>query len=175
MPYSAVVPLLLMGFKWVCAKLHTYGLLPGFIAEMLKLPKSPPSSSSSSSSTTTTTTTTTGEAPTTAPEGTKGVVEALASEERFGDLVKTNEAFVVKFTAAWCKPCHRIQPYYERKAAEHTNRAFLTVDVDDFDDIAGKYGVAMMPTFLVVRGDSVLGTYRGSSEPELETFLNEHL
>jgi Thioredoxin len=53
--------------------------------------------------------------------------------------------------------------------------SFLTIDVDDFDGIAGKYNVAMMPTFLVVQGNQVLGTYRGSSEPELETFLRSQL
>jgi hypothetical protein len=51
----------------------------------------------------------------------------------------------------------------------------LTVDVDDFDDISTKYKVAMMPTFLVLQKDQVLGTLRGSGEPQLESFLKEQL
>ena len=51
----------------------------------------------------------------------------------------------------------------------------MVLDVDDLDGIAAKYKVAMMPTFVVVQGDQVLGKYSGSSEPELETFLNEHI
>jgi hypothetical protein len=47
--------------------------------------------------------------------------------------------------------------------------------VDDFDGIAQKYNIAMMPTFIVVQESSVVGTYRGSSKPELEGFLQEHL
>eukprot|EP00535_Pseudo-nitzschia_heimii_P003546 CAMPEP_0197188082 /NCGR_PEP_ID=MMETSP1423-20130617/17186_1 /TAXON_ID=476441 /ORGANISM="Pseudo-nitzschia heimii, Strain UNC1101" /LENGTH=188 /DNA_ID=CAMNT_0042639835 /DNA_START=42 /DNA_END=608 /DNA_ORIENTATION=- len=179
-PYSAVVPFLLMGFKWVFAKLNDCGLLPGFVAEMLKLPKS--SSPSPSSEGKKEGSAVVGNDPKACCSGRNddddddtGVVEALGSEERFDDLVKRNEKFVVKFTATWCAPCHKIQPFYERKSAEHANRPFLTVDVDEFDGISGRYNVAMMPTFIVVRGSSVLGTYRGSSKPELETFLNDHL
>jgi hypothetical protein len=47
--------------------------------------------------------------------------------------------------------------------------------VDDFDEIASKYKVAMMPTFLVVQGDEVLGTYSGSNEDQLQAFLKEKL
>jgi thiol-disulfide isomerase/thioredoxin len=80
------------------------------------------------------------------------------------------------FCFSWCTPCHKIQPYYQRISSLYAESAsFLTIDVDDFDGIAGKYNVAMMPTFLVVQGDRVLGTYRGSSEPELESFLRSQL
>lgn len=77
---------------------------------------------------------------------------------------------------SWCKPCKKIQPLFEQLSAQYGEKAsFLTVDVDDFDAISSKYKVAMMPTFLVVQKDQVLGTYRGSGEPQLETFLKEHL
>lgn len=76
-----------------------------------------------------------------------------------------------------CKPCHKIQPFYEQFSSQYasTGAAFLTIDVDDYDDIATKYKVAMMPTFIVVQGDAVLGTYAGSNEHQLQEFLKEHL
>ena len=47
--------------------------------------------------------------------------------------------------------------------------------MDDFDGIASKYKVAMMPTFVVVKGEDVLGTYSGSNEHELQRFLEQQL
>jgi thioredoxin 1 len=78
---------------------------------------------------------------------------------------------------SWCKPCKKIQPFYERLSAQYRDKAlsFLTVDVDDFDAISTKYKVGMMPTFLVLQNDEVLGTLRGSGEPQLESFLKEQL
>jgi thioredoxin-like negative regulator of GroEL len=64
---------------------------------------------------------------------------------------------------------------YEALSSHYNTQetTFLTVDVDEYDEIAGKYNVAMMPTFLVLQGDQVLGTYSGSSENELQRFLKE--
>ena len=80
---------------------------------------------------------------------------------------------------SWCQPCKRIQPFFDQCSSQYAKDesigAFFTIDVDDFDEIASKYKVAMMPTFLVVQGDQVLGTYAGSSEPQLEQFLKEQL
>jgi thioredoxin 1 len=172
-PYSAVIPLFFMGFRWVFAKLHLYGLLPSFVAKMINLNKSPSSTVSEAEA---------ANADNTACcrdnsdlSSKPAVVKALESEEQFDDLLKKNEKFVVKFTASWCGPCKKINPFYKQKCTEYTDYDFLTVDVDDFDVIAQKYSIAMMPTFIVVKGSFVVGTYRGSSKPELEVFLQEHL
>jgi thiol-disulfide isomerase/thioredoxin len=97
-----------------------------------------------------------------------------------GFIVKTTQHMMLLLYGgnnhSWCQPCKAIQPFYEQSSAQYAEKAtFLTVDVDDFDSISNKYSVAMMPTFLVVQGDQVLGTYRGSSEPQLEAFLKEQL
>eukprot|EP00536_Pseudo-nitzschia_multiseries_P008339 jgi/Psemu1/257124/estExt_Genewise1Plus.C_2100063 len=155
-PYSAVIPLFLLGIKWVLSKLHTYGLLPNFRKKVSSTESNDSNSSSAGTSSSL-------------------AVKRLESEEEFDDLLKKDAKLVVKFTAAWCQPCKKIHPFYAKQCEEHPDYDFITVDVDDFDGIAGKYSVAMMPTFIVVRGESVLGTCRGSSEPELESFLKEHL
>ncbi len=77
---------------------------------------------------------------------------------------------------SWCQPCHKIQPFYESLSSHYAKEAkFLSINVDDHDDIAGEYCVAMMPTFLVLKGDKVLGKYTGSSESELQRFLKEQV
>ena len=183
-PYTAVIPLFLLGVRWVFAKLHLYGLLPNFVAEMMNLKHMQQLDKQSSSSCCNLVNgAAKGENAEKPPCGDNAgssspsvVVKELESEKEFDDLLKKNEKVVVKFTATWCKPCHKIQPFYKKKCTENPEYDFLTVDVDDFETIAGKYSVAMMPTFIIVQGTtSVMGTYRGSSEPELDAFLKEHL
>jgi thiol-disulfide isomerase/thioredoxin len=78
--------------------------------------------------------------------------------------------------SSWCKPCHRIQPTYEILSSHYAEQAkFFTIDVDEYDEIAGQYNIAMMPTFLVLEGKNVLGKYNGSNERELQRFLKEQL
>ena len=186
-PYTAVIPLFLLGVRWAFAKLYLYGLLPNFVADMMNLKRmqqQPDNKLSSLSCCNVVNGAAKGENAEKPPCGDNAgssspsvVVKELESEKEFDDLLKKNEKVVVKFTATWCKPCQKIQPFYQKKCSEtYPEYDFLTVDVDDFETIAGKYSVAMMPTFIIVQGTtSVMGTYRGSSEPELDAFLKEHL
>ena len=174
-PYTAVIPLLLMGVRWVLSKLHQYGLLPGFIADYMNLKQAAHDQNKSSTSSPA------ANAKPCACEESRdasaqpNTVKALKSEEQFNALLRKDEKFVVKFTANWCGPCKKIHPFYKQKCTEYKAYDFLTIDVDDFDAIASKYSIAMMPTFLILKGDSVIGTCRGSSKPELESFLDSHL
>mmetsp|Transcript_39349 Transcript_39349/g.95169 ORF Transcript_39349/g.95169 Transcript_39349/m.95169 type:complete len:210 (+) Transcript_39349:1384-2013(+) len=198
-PTTAVVPVVLLVIRWTLAKLYVWGIVPEFIADLLNLKQiqlasttekqccmtkqqqstastdSTVSSSSSSPSSTTT-----------------SVVKELESEEEFEELVNNDDNIVcMKFTASWCTPCKKIHPKYEslaskileeqKKSDKETNMSFLTVDVDDYDAIASKYGVSMMPTFVIVQGGDgpnltqVIGKMSGSTEAELESFMKKHL
>ncbi|KAL7456087.1 hypothetical protein ACHAXS_000376, partial [Conticribra weissflogii] len=65
---------------------------------------------------------------------------------------------IVKFTAEWCKPCHAIQPTYLSLASKYSSSKrrikFITLDVDgdECDSISSQYRVAMMPTFVLIKG-----------------------
>lgn len=84
--------------------------------------------------------------------------------------------FCFSIFLSWCKPCHKVQPFYEKLSSHYAKEAkFLKIDVDDFDDIASDYSVSLMPTFLVLQGEKVLGSYSGSNELELQRFLKEQV
>ena len=75
----------------------------------------------------------------------------------------------------------KVQPVFEGLAAQYWSEkkrtlAFVIIDVDEHDEIANQYNVAMMPTFLVLeRGGNLKATYRGSNGNELRTFLKENV
>jgi thiol-disulfide isomerase/thioredoxin len=54
---------------------------------------------------------------------------------------------VVRFTAeAWCVPCQRFAPHFERAAREADEITFLSVDLDTNDWATVDYGVRSVPT-----------------------------
>ncbi|KAM7506198.1 hypothetical protein LguiB_005102 [Lonicera macranthoides] len=65
----------------------------------------------------------------------------------------TNQGFpiVVHFTASWCMPSVAMNSFFEELASIHQDKLFLTVDVDDVKEVATKYGIKAMPTFLVMK------------------------
>ena len=60
---------------------------------------------------------------------------------------------VIKFTATWCGPCHRIQPLVEALAAEH-GYALVLVDVDSERELCESFGVESLPTIFVCQADT---------------------
>ncbi len=56
---------------------------------------------------------------------------------------------VMKFTAAYCPPCRRLDPVVKRLAAEYAERVqVVTVDIEADPATAQKYGVRSVPTLL---------------------------
>lgn len=66
-------------------------------------------------------------------------------------LTSTHKYVVLDFTAAWCPPCKAIAPLFGKLAAEYARPgrlAFAKVDVDEAPEVAQRFAVASMPTFL---------------------------
>jgi thioredoxin 2 len=60
---------------------------------------------------------------------------------------------LVDFWAAWCGPCKMAAPEVTAVAREVAGRAaVLKVDTDRNPDIAERYGIQSIPTFIVFRG-----------------------
>lgn len=79
---------------------------------------------------------------------------------------------VVDFYADWCGPCKMLEPVIEEVNTEHSDIEFLSVNVDDFRDIAKKYGVMSIPCVKVFDdGKEVKSSVGFMSKSELEEFI----
>ncbi len=69
------------------------------------------------------------------------------------NFVKETEkgVVVVDFSASWCGPCKMMIPIFEEVSKEMKDVKFTKVDVDDNPDIAQKFGVMGIPTFIVFK------------------------
>ncbi|KAK7058440.1 mitochondrial thioredoxin [Paramarasmius palmivorus] len=78
-----------------------------------------------------------------------------------GILEKSNDKLsVIDFHATWCGPCHAIAPTFESLAKQYTSVNFLKCDVDAARDVAGKYSVSAMPTFIFLKGSTKVDQVR---------------
>lgn len=67
---------------------------------------------------------------------------------------------VVDFYADWCPPCRAIAPIFSKLADQHASQgrlAFAKVNVDHVKDIASRFNISAMPTFLFIQNGAPKG------------------
>jgi thioredoxin 1 len=83
----------------------------------------------------------------------------------FTTLLNAHTYLIADFYATWCPPCKQIAPIYNQLSTTHSAAgkfAFVKVNVDEQRELAGKYGVTAMPTFLVFKGGKKVQEVRGA-------------
>lgn len=85
-----------------------------------------------------------------------------------------DKAILIDFFATWCGPCRMIAPEVESLSEKYPNVVTLKVDVDDADDVAAKYGIEAMPTFIVIKNKKVVDKLQGASKPKLQEMFKKY-
>ena len=79
-------------------------------------------------------------------------VKVYTSEDMKPENIGKNPLTFVDFWATWCGPCRMMAPIVEELASETPDVVFAKVDVDENPDIAQRYGIMSIPTFIVFKG-----------------------
>lgn len=97
----------------------------------------------------------------------------LAEYKRIIDTAnKENKLVVTDFFAKWCPPCRMMGPIFERTADKFAGKAvFVKIDIEEGREIAEKYEIKSIPTFLIIRCGEVVATDRGGMVEDL--FVNK--
>jgi len=67
-----------------------------------------------------------------------------SGEEKHG-----KKFLVVDFYADWCGPCKRFAPTYGELSEQYGESVqFLKVNIDDVPELAARYGIRSIPTFM---------------------------
>ncbi|HTV55504.1 MAG TPA: thioredoxin [Terriglobia bacterium] len=100
------------------------------------------------------------------------------TEQNFEDQVlKSGKPVLVDFWAPWCAPCRMMGPTVEAVAKEYADRAIVgKINVDDNQNIAGRYNIRGIPTLLLFKGGQVQEQVVGATSKDVITkMLEKHL
>ena len=79
---------------------------------------------------------------------------------------------LINFTADWCGPCQQMKPILAE--IENDGWRIVTVDIDRHADIASRYGVEKIPTYIAIRRGQVVGRITGlTTRQALLRLLNQ--
>lgn len=67
-------------------------------------------------------------------------------------VLDASEPVLVDFFATWCGPCKMMAPVIDELSAEKAGEAAVyKIDIDENPEIAQRYGVMSIPTFVVFK------------------------
>ncbi len=71
--------------------------------------------------------------------------------KEFDELKNSETTLIVDFFATWCGPCKMLAPELEELCEEHKDVNVLSIDVDKFPELAGKFNIRVVPTMIFFR------------------------
>ena len=84
------------------------------------------------------------------------------TSENFNQEIVNNDLLLVDFWAEWCGPCKSMHPIFTRLAKKYKQIRFARVNVDNAQNIAMKYGVQSIPTFIMFKNAKVVNRMVGA-------------
>ena len=88
-----------------------------------------------------------------------------------------SDVVLIDFYADWCKPCKMQDPIIDKLKGKFANSVeFRKIDVDSNAPASGKYGIHIVPTFMIEKNGAIFKKHVGVTKPDvLEMYLNEAL
>lgn len=71
------------------------------------------------------------------------------------EVMRSDKPVLIDFFATWCGPCRMVSPLIDEIAEERSDIKVCKVDVDEHGELAAQFGVASIPTLVVVKGGKV--------------------
>lgn len=98
------------------------------------------------------------------------------SEKEFLE-VKEQDIALVDFSATWCGPCKKLAPMLDEISNQMGDKvAFYNVDVDENQKLALQYGIASIPSLLIMKkGEKVDMKVGVAPKDEIIAFITAHM
>ena len=98
------------------------------------------------------------------------------TSNNFNREISNNQLLLVDFWAEWCGPCKSMHPVFSRMAKKYKQVRFARVNVDNAQDIAMKYGVQSIPTFIMFKDGEIANRMVGAvGEPGIHMICKKIL
>lgn len=83
------------------------------------------------------------------------------------EVLKSDKKVLVDFWATWCNPCKMMHPVLEKLDEELNGEAKIgKINIDNDPELASKFGVMSIPTFMVFEKGELKSTLVGTQSLE---------
>jgi len=93
----------------------------------------------------------------------------------FNNILTSSKAVIVDFFSFTCPPCMQIKPVFEALAKDWKIRCpdikFVKVDTAKARDVAGKYQIQSIPTFIGFFDGKNIERFSGANRPKIESLI----
>ena len=87
--------------------------------------------------------------------------------KNFEAVISGNKPVLVDFFATWCGPCQMMLPIIEEIADEAKDFGVVKLDIDESPEIAAKYNVMSVPTFIIFKDGKDIERMMGAMPKDL--------
>ncbi len=89
-------------------------------------------------------------------------VVKLTTDNFEQEVMQANQPVLVDFYADWCGPCKMMGPVVEEISNEEAGVKVCKINIDEQIELAQRYGVMSIPTFISFKNGEVAGKQVGA-------------
>lgn len=97
------------------------------------------------------------------------------NETNFDQIISAESPTLVDFWAEWCGPCKSMHPVFESLSKKYPNVRFTRVNVDNNQNIAMRFAVQSIPTFIMFKSGQIIDRMMGAvGAPGIHMICKKH-